>query len=458
MHDLISELISITDASNVLLGDDVRMRSTEWGKHKPCEAAAIVRPASTQQLAQIMRLCHENHQKVVVHGGLTGLVGGADANDSTVIVSLERMNAIEEIDCENRTAIVGAGATLQAVQEAADDKGLFFAVDLGARGSATIGGAIATNAGGNNVIRFGMMREQVLGLEAVLPNGEIISSMSTMIKNNAGYDLKQLFIGSEGTLGIVTKAVLRLRFSAEDVNTALVALPNFNAAIKTLHLLEQKLAGRINAFELMWPKFYERVTVEKDQRSLPLRRDYNLYALVESLATTNGSDAEVFMASLEGLIEGGLIEDATVAVSGKDRNEFWALRENIEALFSGGPTAAFDVSMKIQDIPEYLYDVHMNIINKVSNAIIMPFGHLGDNNLHLAVNIPDGNPSQLIDVKKAVYEPFNKIQGSISAEHGIGVEKKPFLYLSRSDSEIAIMKKLKDMFDPHRILNIGVVL
>ena len=253
-------LRAIVGAPHVLTGDDVSSRREDWMTGAPCQAGAIVRPADTEQLSAVMRACYEARQPIVTHGGLTGLVHGAEASPDELVISLERMTAIEEIDRVGGTLTVQAGAPLQRVQEAAREVGLQFPLDLGARGSCTIGGNIATNAGGVRVIRYGMMRQQVLGLEAVMADGRVVSSMNRMLKNNAGFDLKQLFIGSEGTLGIVTRAVLRLQPPTPFEQTAMVACPSFDALTGLLSQMGKALGGSLGAFEVMWQNHYRLLT------------------------------------------------------------------------------------------------------------------------------------------------------------------------------------------------------
>ncbi len=253
MNALIDELIAIVGENGVLLGDDVAQRSVDWFTGAPCQAKAIVRPQNTEQLSQVMAKCYAADQPVVTHGGMTGVVHGGVASPDELVVSLELMNQIEEIDAVGSTMQVQAGVTLQRVQEAAQEIDMQFPLDLGARGSCTIGGNIATNAGGIRVIRYGMMRQQVLGLEAVLSDGTVVTSLNKMLKNNAGYDVKQLFIGSEGTLGVVTRAVLRLQPYMPSEQTALVAVPSFEALTALLNLVSKELANSLSAFAVEQP-------------------------------------------------------------------------------------------------------------------------------------------------------------------------------------------------------------
>lgn len=300
MDKLLNDLVAIVGPSGVLLGDDVSQRSVDWFTGAPCRAKAIVRPRSTEQLSRVMALCYQADQPVVTHGGMTGIVHGGVASPDEIVVSLELMNQIEEIDPVGSTVLAQAGVTLQRVQEAAQEIDMQFPLDLGARGSCTIGGNIATNAGGIRVIRYGMMRQQVLGLEAVLSDGTVVSSLNKMLKNNAGYDLKQLFIGSEGTLGIVTRAVLRLQPHMPSEQTALVAVPSFDALTQLLNLVSRELANSLSAFEALWNNHYKLMTTESGKYAPVLADNSPFYAIIETLGLDEAEDAERFPSVAKG--------------------------------------------------------------------------------------------------------------------------------------------------------------
>jgi len=282
MHALIESIRDIVGPHGVLTGKEVADRSDSWPPVGGCQAMAIVRPGNTAEVSAVLRLCHQQGRAVVTHGGMTGLVGGTKAAPEEIALSLERMNAIDPVDAVNRTITVQAGVALQTVHEAAEKAGLLFPLDLGARGSATIGGVISTNAGGNGVIRYGMMREQLLGVEAVLADGTVISSMKDVIKNNTGYDLKQLFVGSEGTLGVVTRAILRLRPLPRSQNTALVAIENFDQLGRFLQAMDSALGGTLSAFEVMWNDFYVMIIGDGEKHGHPLDTSHAFYVLLES--------------------------------------------------------------------------------------------------------------------------------------------------------------------------------
>ena len=336
MNDLLSAIKGVLTTGDVLSGDDATRRAAGVWRTDTIKARIIVRPTSTEETAAVMKICHERNQHVVVHGGLTGLVHAADTSDDDLVISTERMNRIEDLDTLGRTMTLQAGVALQSIHEAAAAAGLMFPVDLGARGSCQIGGNVSTNAGGLRVIRYGMTRDNVLGLEAVLSDGTVVSSMNHMLKNNSGYDLKQLFIGSEGTLGIVTRLVLRLRTALPARHTALVAFPEFGAVLKFLSYLDGALSGNLSAFEVMWPDFflYQRDKVGGAARQIG--DSHPFYGIVETLGADQEREAEVFAAALMRAHDEGLLADALIAKSGAESAAIWRIRDEVEHLFELG--------------------------------------------------------------------------------------------------------------------------
>jgi len=334
---------------------------------------------------------------------------------------------------------------------------MIFPLDLGARGSCSIGGNISTNAGGNRVIRFGMTRDSVLGIEAVTPDGTILSSMNKMIKNNAGYDLKQMFIGTEGTLGVVTKCVLRLREAPISQNTALVGINDFSSILKFLKHIDSGLGGNMSAFEVMWESFYNMVTNSINEKALPLKPDIPYYILVESMGSNQTKDQEHFEFLLSKALDESLIVDAVLAKSEKERMGLWALRDDVEKQSQFGPTLMFDVSLPINQMEEYVANVNDNLNQHWKNFNFIVWGHLADGNLHLVAGVGNLEDETIKKIERSVYDPLELIGGSVSAEHGIGIEKKPYLHLSRTKEEINYMKVLKKTFDPKGILNPGLI-
>jgi len=455
---LLDRLAAELGAGGLLTGDEVTARAETWSSPHPCRALAIARPGSAAAVAAVLRLCHEAGQEVVPHGGGTGLVEGATAGSSQILLSLERLRTIEELDPLGRTATVQAGVTLQALQDAARSAGLNFPLDLGARGTATIGGTIATNAGGNRVLRYGMMRDHVLGIEVVLADGTILSSLNRLIKNNAGYDLKQLFIGSEGTLGVVTRAVLRLREDPVSQNVAFLGIGSFDRLPVLLKALDRRLGGTLSAFEVMWPEFYALVTTPPARNRPPLASQHAYYCLVESLGGDESGDHERFLAVLGQLVEEGIVADAAVAKSKAQVAGLWALRDDVEQVLRIGPVFMFDVALPIAAMENYVAGVRSALAARWQDAACVVWGHMGDCNLHLWISVQDESAAARAAVERIVYEPLAGIGGSVSAEHGIGTEKAAYLGLVRSPTEVELMRTLKRSLDPRGIMNPGRVI
>ncbi|MBM4228854.1 MAG: FAD-binding oxidoreductase [Gammaproteobacteria bacterium] len=443
--------------AGLVLGDDISARNIHVWRQEPVRAMVIVRPGSVEEVSAVLKLCNTLGQTVVAHGGLTGLVQGCNGTEADVVLSLERLNRIEEIDPVGRTMTVQAGVPLQALQEAAEKHGLIFPVDLGARGTCQIGGNVSTNAGGNRVIRFGMTRENVLGLEAVMADGTVITSLNTMIKNNAGYDLKHLFIGSEGTLGIVTRVVIRLREMALGQQTAFAAFDNFGQVAEFLRFIDRAMGGGLSSFEVMWRDFYELVTTPPCTNTRPVPVEHTHFVICEALGTGHDDDAERFENTMAEALEKGLIVDAAVAKSEGERRAMWKIRDSVDQFFRYGPAFLYDVSLAIRDMDAYVAEVKRRLSEAYPDHHCFTLGHIGDGNIHFAIAVGDGGAEHHHRVNLCVYEPLQAIGGSVSAEHGIGTEKVRYLPLSRSPAEIALMKHLKQSLDPKGILNPGKV-
>jgi len=456
MTDLLQQLKSLLGEAGVVEGAvATEMAHSNWSRLGT--PRAVLRPRSTTEISRILAICHEASQPVVAWGGKTGLVEGANA-DGAFALSLERMSRIEEVDPAGGTMTVEAGCILQTIQETADAHGLFFPLDLGARGSATIGGNISTNAGGNRVIRYGMTREMVLGLEAVLADGTVVSSLNRLLKNNAGYDLKQLFIGTEGTLGVVTRAVLRLRPKPGSTAVALAAVDSFSALPRLLRHVERGLSGGLSAFEVMWEDFYRLVTTPPARGRAPIAYAHPYYVLIEQLGSDEASDVALFERVLGAALEDDIIADAVVAKSQAERSAIWSLRDDVAQCMRNAPIFTFDVSLPIVEMENYVADVRGRLLKRWNETTsLMVFGHLGDCNLHLIIGVGDGKPDTRHAIEEIVYGALEGRSGSVSAEHGIGLEKRAYLPLSRSENEIALMRQLKRALDPRNILNPGKV-
>jgi FAD/FMN-containing dehydrogenase len=455
-NQLLADLRAIVGDWGVVTGDPLHSRTYDPFAGE-IRAEVLVRPRDTAQVSSVLRLCHSRGQVVVTHGGMTGLVYGTAARANDVILSLEALNKIESVDVPGRTMRVQAGVTLQRAQEEAERFDLMFPLDLGGRGSATIGGNISTNAGGMRVVRYGMMRSLVLGVEAVLADGTVLGSLNRMLKNNSGYDLKQLFIGSEGTLGVVTRADLRLVSLPRSHGTAFVGCPDFQSVIKLLGVMDAGLGGQLSAFEVMWPEFYELTTTAPAINTPILPRGYGLYVLIEALGGDPQSDAERLEEALGTAMEQGLVVDAVIAKSDLERRAMWAPREDVFQTRRYGPTHNFDVSLGISDMPGYLDVLRRELPKCAPGARIIVFGHIADGNLHIVVAAGEAHEATFEAVERCVYEALRPISGSISAEHGIGLERKAYLGISRSEAEIATMRALKMALDPRGILNPGKV-
>src|SRR5688572_484683 len=378
---LIPDLKAIVGEQGLLEGPAVRERG-EAIFHGRVEADVLVRPRSTEQVSATLRLCHSRGQPVVAHGGLTGLVQGTDAARGDIVLSLESMNAIERVDVPGRSLRAQAGVQLGRVQREAEEHGMVFPLDLGARDSATVGGNIATNAGGLRVLRYGMMRNLVLGIEAVLADGTVLTSLNRMLKNNAGYDLKQLFIGSEGTLGIVTRAELRLVSRTRSQETLLAALPSFDAMVELLGRLDAGLGGQLAAFEALWGNYYDYNTAPPAPNAAPLARGAPFYAIAETLGGDPVADRARLEQVLSEALEAGVISDVTLANSETERRAIWNIREDVWQPRHIAPLLTFDVSLPIENMKAYVEQVNAAVREFAGDNRSFVFGHMADGNLH----------------------------------------------------------------------------
>lgn len=422
-------------------------------KHDPL---AVVYPRTVQEVSAVMTAASDAGLDVVTQGGLTGMSGGALPSKDCIVLSTEKLRGIEEIDLAADTMTVSAGTPLQLVQEAASENGRFFALDFGSRGSCTIGGAIATNAGGNRVLRFGMMRDLVLGIEVVLADGTVMTALNKMMKNNAGFDLRNLFIGSEGALGVVTRAVLKLHPKPTSCQTVLAAVANSDKLYALLAHARKSLGGQLSAFEVMWQDFY-RLTHEVSGRS-PLSPDSGShFVLLETLGANEEADNLVFQSFLETAVEQDIVVDAAVAQSVSDAQAFWKIRDSSgELSHLWAPVVNFDVSVPVSRAQEFTIECRAALLKALPDTDVVFFGHLADSNMHLAVKDPQRQWKAMID--STVYEVVRSFSGSVSAEHGIGLDKREYLGHSRSPEELMVMGWMKKVLDPGNRLNPGKVL
>ncbi|WFU50998.1 FAD-binding oxidoreductase [Sinorhizobium terangae] len=452
---VIEELIrTLGDA--VLIGDRITERhrsdASLTGRSLP---SAVVRPASTADVATALSICNTHRQSVVPQGGMTGLAGGANPDCGDIVISMERLSGIEEIDTAAATMTVLAGTPLEVAQRAAEDAGFLLPIDLGARGSCQIGGNLATNAGGIRVIRNGVARDNVLGLEVVLADGTVVSSLNKMIKNNTGYDLSQFFVGSEGTLGIITRAVLRLRPLPAGRLTALCALDSYADVVAFLKRAQRALSG-LSAFEAMWESYF-RFNCEAEGRQF-FETAPAFAAIIEQDIRGHDGEREQFEAVLGQALEDGLISDALIAQSEKEAQSFWRVREG-HAMDRLLPSLVnLDVSLPIGDIGRFAEECGKVLSARFPSAHVSFFGHVGDSNLHIAFSVPDADQETAHQVDGVVYPLVAAYHGSISAEHGIGTLKRDFLDQSRSPAELDVMRRIKNALDPNGVLNPGKVL
>jgi FAD/FMN-containing dehydrogenase len=464
---LIEALARIVGRDHVLTGDaEVAPYVVDWRGRYRGAARAIVRPATSAEVAAIVAQCHEARIPIVPQGGNTGMCGGAtpDPSGREIVVSLARLRSIRAVDRQNATITVEAGATLAAVQEAAAEAGLLFPLSLASEGSCTIGGNLSTNAGGTAVLRYGNARDLVLGVEVVLADGRIWDGLRGLRKDNTGYDLKQLFIGSEGTLGIVTAAVLKLFAAGRTRLTALAAVADVARAVSLLQTMKQALGDRLVGFELMSADALALSRKHHPDLPDPLP-NHPWYVLVEaSDSAPHAPLASHVEAAFAAALDDGTLADATIAQSDEQADRLWALRENIsEAQRREGPNIKHDISLPISTIPAFLADCEAELARALPGARLVTFGHLGDGNLHYNVAAPAGTPGQAFIentplANRIVHDRVAAAGGSISAEHGIGQLKRQELTRYKSDVELELMRRLKSALDPLSLLNPGKVL
>jgi len=452
-------LRDIVGAANVLTApEDTRPYFTDWRRQYSAAAECVVRPANSDEVARVVGACVAQGVAIVPQGGNTGLSGGSVPTGRTreIVLALGRLNRIRELDRLNDTITVEAGCVLASVQRAADEAGRLFPLSLAAEGSCQIGGNLSTNAGGVNVLRYGTAREQVLGLEVVLPDGRVWNGLRGLRKDNTGYDLKQLFLGAEGTLGIITAAVLRLHPKPSASVTAWVALENPAAAMELLAFLHERLGERLSAFELLARACVEAVLDFAPGTQDPLAQPHAWYVLVE-IADSGEEQAlrERVEKALMEAAERGAIADAAIAQSGEQARALWRIRETVpEAQFSN---VKHDVSVPISRTAEFIERAAAGLRARYPEVRIYAFGHVGDGNIHYNVG-PERLVSEREAVNRIVYDTVAALDGSISAEHGLGQLKREEIRAHKSPLELELMRRLKNTLDPKGLFNPGKVL
>jgi FAD/FMN-containing dehydrogenase len=432
----------------------------EWRGKYQGKSALLLKPDSTQAISRILAICNETRTPIVPQGGNTGLVGGQIPFENEVILSLSRMNRIRAVDASGMNMVAEAGVTLSAVQDAAAKADRLFPLSIASEGSATIGGNVSTNAGGVHVLHYGNTRDLVLGVEAVLADGRVLDMLRTLRKDNTGYDLKQLFIGAEGTLGIVTAVALKLFAQPAERVTALIALRDPQAAIDLLSHLQAATGGAMSAFELMPRLGMEFVLAHIPQTADPLSAPSPWYVLAEA---SGGANSNLESAMENALASSDLVADAVIAKSDAQRASLWKLREAMsEAQKPEGGSIKHDVSVPIKDIPAFLKEGIAAVEKLVPGVRPVPFGHIGDGNIHFNFTVPKGGDNAAFlarwnEIQDTVHDIVNRYHGSISAEHGLGIMKVHEIERYKSAAELDVMRALKRTLDPNNILNPGKV-
>jgi FAD/FMN-containing dehydrogenase len=437
--------------------EQIEPRVTDWRGEVHGATPILLSPSCTAEVAAIVRSCTNANVAVVPQGGNTGMCAGAvpDESGTQILVSLGRMNEIRAIDADNFSMEVEAGCILENIQNAAKEVDRFFALSLGAEGSCQIGGNLSTNAGGINVIRYGTARAQVLGLEAVLADGTIVSSLRSLRKDTAGYDLKQLFIGSEGTLGIITAATLKLFPMPAITRTALVAINSSGDAVRLLAHLRTALEDTIEAFELISDHVFGLITKHIPDTSLPFEDKAPWYVLLDAAI---GGENDRLENALAGAAEADLLIDAVIAKNSVEAEKFWRMRHSIsEAERAEGKALKHDISVPISRMEEFLLRGDRLLAGIDADAQLIAFGHVGDGNLHYNVALSDGSHVNS-SLTTAIYDLVAELGGSFSAEHGVGRLKRQYMVKYRDAGEIQLMKTLKQALDPKNTLNPGKVI
>jgi FAD/FMN-containing dehydrogenase len=472
MNELITILRDIVGPAQVLTHDDpatdLSAWEQDWRKRMRGRALAVVRPSHTAEVAAVVKACAAAGVSIVPQGGNTGLVVGAVPDDSgtQVVLSLTRMNAVRAIDGDNLTMTIEAGCVLQALQEAAEKAGFLFPLSLAAEGSCTIGGNLATNAGGTQVVRYGNARELCLGLEVVTAQGEVWNGLSGLRKDNTGYDLRDLFVGSEGTLGVITAATMKLYPLPAAQLTAWAAVPSLEAAVQLLGLAHRHLGAGLTGFEVMGQFALSLVAKHFPQQRVPLWADHPYCVLLENSDSESEDHARgQFERLLETAFENGVVSDAVVAESLQQAHALWHIRESIPlAQAEEGLNIKHDISIPVSKIPAFCAETDALLRREIPGVRLVNFGHLGDGNLHYNVQAPEGgDPATFLReqeerVNHLVFDQVARFEGSISAEHGVGSLKVDTLPAYKDPVALALMRSIKQALDPQNILNPGRVL
>ncbi|HEV8689934.1 MAG TPA: FAD-binding oxidoreductase [Ideonella sp.] len=467
MESLLAALRGIVGPSQVMQGDGLEAFEVDWRKRYHGHALAVVRPGTADEVAAVVRCCAEAGAALVPQGGNTGLVGGGvpDGSGEQILLNLGRLNRVREIDADNLTLTAEAGCVLQSIQQTASDHGLLFPLSLAAEGSCTIGGNLATNAGGTQVLRYGNARELCLGLEVVTPQGELWNGLTGLRKNNTGYDLRDLFIGSEGTLGIITAATLKLFPRPAAVVTAMAACPTIEAAVALLNQARRRLGAGLTGFELM--ERFALSLVERHFAQLPRPLPGAPWTVLLELAGTEAeaNERERMEELLGAAMESNLASDAVVAESIAQSRALWHVRESIPlAQSEEGLNIKHDIALPVSAIAGFVPRMESRLQQAAPGARVVCFGHLGDGNLHYNLQAPEGVAAAEFlaqhepAINALVYDEVQRLGGSISAEHGIGALKREELAQRGSPVALSMMRAIKLALDPHGLMNPGRVL
>lgn len=456
---LLKELRTHIDSSRV--ADDSASLETygrDWTKHYVVKPSAIVFPTSAQEVAALVKWARTKKIGLVPSGGRTGLSGGACALNGEIVVSFEKMNRVLDFNPIDRTVTVEAGMITEALQQYAKEKGFYYPVDFAARGSSQIGGNIATNAGGVKVLRYGLTRDWVAGLKVVTGAGDILELGGSLVKNATGFDLRHLFVGSEGTLGLVVEATLRLAAPPKPLTVMVLGVPDLDSVMKVFQVFRDQLP--LTAFEMFSDKALAKV-IEHTNLTKPFGTDVPNYLLVE-VENTDPAVEEQALATFESCVEQGWVVDGAIAQSEQQARDFWRLREDVSEATSSYSPYKNDVSVRISRVPQFLKETDEVLTKNYPDFEVVWFGHIGDGNMHINILKPPGlDQTTFLEkckhVNDLLFGVIKKLGGSISAEHGVGLVKKPYLGLSRSGMEIELMRGIKKVFDPDGIMNPGKI-
>ncbi|MEP0203841.1 MAG: FAD-binding oxidoreductase [Halioglobus sp.] len=456
---ILSALQAIVGADRVLIdADALRSYGSDWTRVFTPAPCAIVLPGSVEEVQAVIALAAAQQLAVVPSGGRTGLSAGAVAHQGELVVALDRLNQIGDFNAIDRTVTCGGGVITAQLQDFAEQQGLYYPVDFASSGSSQIGGNISTNAGGIKVIRHGMTRDWVAGLKVVTGTGELLDLNRGLIKNNAGYDLRQLVIGAEGTLGLVVEATMQLDRPPGDTSVMVLGVPDMGAIMQVLAMFQNKID--LLAFEFFSELALQKV-VEHQKLQRPFATPTPYYALLE-LETATQEQAEQAMLLFEQCVEAGWVHDGVISQSVAQAQSLWRLREDISETISRWTPYKNDISTLISKVPDFLVEVEAVVEREYPEFEIVWFGHIGDGNVHLNILKPDELSmdefqARCGSVSRWVFEIVQRYGGSVSAEHGVGLLKKDYLHYSRSAAEIAIMREVKKAFDPHGIMNPGKI-